>query len=170
MKSSDSNCHNHPLEEITMSETKLTNISVLVFIARETGWHLLLPPLRPYCRQTDCCHSGSQEPEEDGCGWLIWWVHSGYWLLFHCGCRMCSTHAATPRSLIDRSSLSHGAGSSVRIQPTQDPRKPLSVYWNWQRRWNLFSFSIAKVSAVISMSLKAKILASYLKGNACDKL
>lgn len=53
---------------------KVKHYVLFAFTARKAGWYLLLPPLRAYCWQTDCRHSGGEEPEKDGCWWPIRYV------------------------------------------------------------------------------------------------
>ena len=49
---------------------------MLCVFAGQPSWrHLLFFTLRSDRRKTDCCYSRSKKLEEDGCGWLIWWVH-----------------------------------------------------------------------------------------------
>lgn len=132
----------------------------LVFVARETGWYLLLTSLCTNCWKTDRCYPGGKEPEEDGRGWLIGWVCVVYGfaeVLFHCGYWMHNTPAVTPHFLIDHSPLSYGAKKQPQNYPyTGHHRKPFSIYWNWHTRWNLVSFFIAKWSVAISRILKTE--------------
>ncbi len=55
----------------------------LFLTAGEAGWHLHLSALRPHGRQTHHLYSGGQEPEENGRGWTVRYMHGAELQISH---------------------------------------------------------------------------------------
>lgn len=64
--------------------------SCLVLTAGEAGWHLHLPALCPHCRQTHHLYSGGQEPQENGCGWIVRWAPLYIYLFIYLYIHICT--------------------------------------------------------------------------------
>ena len=76
--------------------------------------------------------------------WCLLW---GFLMQFHRGHQMHSTHATMSPSFIgDYSLFPWSLKALSEFMPTQ---KLLSIYWNWQRRWSLFSCFITQISIIL---------------------